>query len=61
MIDAMAKITTSNYALQPCNRSADVRPIPVLNMATQKPTHRKPVASAQPSLQSVVGETTYEV
>src|SRR6266508_5568928 len=30
-------------------------------MATQKPTHRKPAASAQPSLQSVVGETTYEV
>ena len=30
-------------------------------MATQKRTHRKPAASAQPSLQSVVGETTYEV
>jgi hypothetical protein len=33
----------------------------VLNMATQKPMHRKPAASAQPSLQSVVGERTYEV
>ena len=30
-------------------------------MATQKRTHRKHAASAQPSLQSVVGETTYEV
>ena len=30
-------------------------------MATQKRTHRKPAASAQPNLQSVVGETTYEV
>ena len=30
-------------------------------MATQKRTHRKHAASAQRSLQSVVGETTYEV
>jgi hypothetical protein len=30
-------------------------------MATQKRTHRKPAASAQPILQSIVGETTYEV
>ena len=35
--------------------------MPVLNVATQKRPHRKPAASAQPSLQSVVGETTYEV